>query len=170
MRGHTLSFILITVLILACLPPAGIAQIYKWTDKEGTVHLSDQPADLPEESTDTEDSAVSPAKKMPMKKGWTQDTLAEAIRGCTLGMIDSNLEGYRKRALEDGLEVTDEEMEKVRNLLYPLCHRTCKCVFDKMSREWSFEKLNNNLNTPEYQKYVTALFKNKTCPLPVPQE
>jgi len=170
MRTYALSLALNAILFFACFPLVAEAQLYKWTDKEGTVHLSDQPADVPEESSDKEESAASPAKKKPMKKGWTQDNLREAINGCTQGMIDSNLEGYRKRASEDGHEVTDEEVEKVKNLLFPLCHRTCKCVFEKMSREWSFEKLEQDMNTPEYQKFVTTLFKNRTCPLPVPQE
>jgi len=146
-------------------------ELYKWMDADGTVHYSDSPVDTPASPMDKEASKNSPFTEPALKKGWDQDNLRLAIIGCIHGMMDPNLESYRKRALEDGHPVNDDEMKHVKSLLYPTCNETCECVIGEIARKWGFDKFRNMAKdsrlSSEYQQYVTHLIKTKVCPLPI---
>jgi len=151
-----------------------MAELYQWTDENGTVHYSDKPALVPDAAVEKETPAKPSSQGRSLKKGWNQETLGQAILGCTYGMVSPNLASYRQRALEDGHRVTADEMEKVKSLLLPICNKTCTCVMEKVSRKWSFDKFKglaqDNSDSSEYSQYIKSLFKNKECPLPVPPQ
>jgi hypothetical protein len=166
MYRMALSIALIVFLELFYFPSQSVGQFYKWTDKEGTVHYSDNPADVPDSSKEQKDSAEAELKKLPLKKGWNEERLDEAASGCTYGMMDSNIKSYKQRALDKGQQVTAEEMKKVQSLLYPIFNKTCRCIFENASREFSFETISKK--SPETQEYIKSLLENKVCLLPIP--
>lgn len=170
MCRSALTSALIVLLVFSYFTSVPAGEFYKWTDEDGTVHYSDSPVDIPDSSMGKGESTNSQSKEAPLKKGWNQNNLSQTIIGCTYGMVDPNLESYRKRALDNGNQVTDDEMEKVKNILFPICNKTCKCVIEKVSRKWSFEKFNRNANSSEHQQYIKYLITNKVCPLPVPPQ
>jgi hypothetical protein len=167
-------FAWVLFLILSGFISDSMAELYQWTDESGTVHYSDKSARVPDAALENEASATPPSQGRSLKKGWNQETLGQAILGCTYGMMSPNLASYRQRALEDGHQVTDDEMEKLKSLLFPICNRTCTCVIEKVSRKWSFDKFKglaqDNSGSSEYPQYIKSLFKNKECPLPIPPQ
>jgi hypothetical protein len=163
-----LSIVLIVFLEFFYFTSPSVGQFYKWTDKDGTVHYSDNPADMPESSKEMKDSAEAESKKLPLKKGWNEERIDEAASGCTYGMMDSNIRSYKQRALDKGHQVTAKEIEKVQSLLYPIFNKTCRCIFENASREFSFETISRK--TPETQEYIKSLIENNVCPLPVPSQ
>jgi len=163
-----LSIALIVFLEFFYFTSPSIGQFYKWTDKDGTVHYSDNPAEVLESSKEKKDSAEAESKKLPLKKGWNEERIDEAASGCTYGMMDSNIKSYKQRALDKGQQVTAEEMKKVQSLLYPIFNKTCRCIFENASREFSFETISKK--SPETQEYIKSLLENNVCPLPVPPQ
>ena len=167
-------FAWVLFLMLSGFISHSMAELYQWTDENGTVHYSDKPALVPDAAVEKETPAKPSSQGRSLKKGWNQETLGQAILGCTYGMMSPNLASYRQRALEDGHQVTDDEMEKLKSLLFPICNRTCTCVIEKVSRKWSFDKFKglaqDNSGSSEYPQYIKSLFKNKECPLPIPPQ
>ncbi len=163
-----LSIALIVFLEFFYFTSPSIGQFYKWTDKDGTVHYSDNPAEVLESSKEKKDSAEAESKKLPLKKGWNEERIDEAASGCTYGMMDSNIKSYKQRALDKGQQVTAEEMEQVQSRLYPIFNKTCRCIFENASREFSFETISKK--SPETQEYIKSLLENNVCPLPVPPQ
>jgi hypothetical protein len=166
MYRMALSIVLIVLLEFFYFTSPSVGQFYKWTDKEGTVHYSDDPTDVPDSSKEQKDSANAESKELPLKKGWNEERLDQAISGCTYGMMDSSMKSYKQRALDDGHQVTAEEMEQVQSRLYPIFNKTCRCVFEKASQKFSFEKISKK--SPETQEYIKSLLEDNVCPLPVP--
>jgi len=160
-----LSSVLTVFLVFFCLASASFGQFYKWTDKDGTIHYSDNPADVPDFSAGQE-STDAQSKEQPLKNGWDQDNLDQAISGCTYGMMDSSMKSYRQRALDKGHQVTDDEIQKVQSRLYPILHKTCRCVFEKVSRKFTFEQVTQD--SPGSKRYIKSLMEKNACPLPVP--
>jgi len=167
MNRNALLFALIPFLVIAYLTSLPAGEIYKWIDKEGKVHFSDSPIDMPDSQAGKE-STDFPSKSLRSKKDWTRENLNLSIQGCILGMVTPNLESYRQRAAKDGHNVNDEEIKKVESLLRPIFHKTCKCVMEEVSKRWDYEKFSTD--PPEIKQFLEYLIEKKVCPLPVPPQ
>ena len=166
MGRNTLSLALIVFLVFSCLASAAYGQFYKWTDKDGTVHISDVPPDAPDSSKGQDEATNSQSKELSLKEGWNKDNLDQAITGCTFGMMNSSLKGYKEHAATKGHQVTDKEIVRVQSRLYPTLHKICQCITVKIAQKFGFENVKHK--SPETQEYVKSLFDNKICPLPAP--
>ena len=101
-----------------------------------------------------------------LKSGWTQELLSMAISGCAFGMLDPQIEAYKKSASMKGHRVSQEEMVKLKALLFPKFEKTCRCLMEKVATKWSYEAFQKN--QLEVRQYSQDLIESGECPLPRP--
>jgi len=101
-----------------------------------------------------------------LKAGWTQELLSMAIKGCTYGMFNPQVEAYKERASMNGRQVSNEEMENLKKLLFPKFEKTCRCLLEKVAQKWSYEAFQKGQF--EVQQYTQDLIENGECQLPQP--
>jgi len=107
-----------------------------------------------------------------LKDGWTSELIEIATGGCVYGMLKTTLEDYKQRGLEKGHQVPTYEIEKVKQLIFPLVEKTCKCTMERVAQKWSYDEIEQikNKNSKEIDLYIQDLFANGQCPLPIPDQ
>lgn len=66
----------------------------------------------------------------------------------------------------NGHQVSNEEMENLKKLLFPKFEKTCRCLLEKVAQKWSYEAFQKGQF--EVQQYTQDLIENGECQLPQP--
>jgi len=80
MCRNTLSLALIVFLVFSYFTAVPAGELYKWTDKNGTVHYSDSPVNIPDSSMGKVESTNSQSKKS-HTTGWVKSSELEGMLG-----------------------------------------------------------------------------------------
>jgi len=80
MCRNALSLALIVFLVFSYITSVPAGELYKWTDKDGTVHYSDSPVNIPDSSMGKVESTNSQSKKS-HTTGWVKSSELEGMLG-----------------------------------------------------------------------------------------
>lgn len=92
--------------------------------------------------------------------------LDAAVSGCTLSIVQPNVESYRRRGLEKGHPVSDEELEVVRDFMTDMIRPYCACVMTELSKEYDLADPSFLFNGQS--ESLKEIMSSGKCPMPVP--